>query len=29
VFQAVQLPACIADLDAGLAHMDGDTFTLK
>jgi hypothetical protein len=29
VFQAVQLPACIADLDTGLAHMDGDTFPLE
>jgi hypothetical protein len=29
VFQAVQLPACIAHLDTGLAHMDGKTFPLK
>ena len=28
VLQAVQLPACIADLDAGLTHMDGDTLAL-
>ena len=29
VFETVQLPAGIADLDSGLADMDGDTFTLK
>ena len=28
VFKAVQLPACIANLTAGLANMDRDTFTL-
>ena len=28
VLQAVQLPAGIADLHAGLAHMDGDYLTL-
>ncbi|KAF4533311.1 hypothetical protein B566_EDAN004432 [Ephemera danica] len=29
VLQAVQLPACIADLYAGLANVDGDAFTLQ
>ena len=29
MFQAVQLPACIANLNTGLAHVDRDTFTLK
>ena len=28
VLQAVQLPACIADLDSGLPHVDGDALTL-
>ncbi|CAB1353872.1 unnamed protein product, partial [Coregonus sp. 'balchen'] len=28
MLKTVQLPACIADLDASLAHMDGDTLTL-
>ena len=28
VLQAVQLPACIADLAAGLADVDGDALTL-
>ena len=28
VLQAVQLPAGIADLDSGLADVDGDAFTL-
>ena len=29
VFQAIQLPAGIADLHSGLADMDGYTLTLK
>ena len=29
VFQTVQLPAGIANLDTALTKMDGDTFTLK
>ena len=29
VLQTVQLPAGVTDLYASLAHMDGDTFTLK
>ena len=29
VLQAVQLPACIADLRAGLTDVDGDTLTLQ
>ena len=29
VLQAVQLPAGIANLDSGLAHVDGDAFTLR
>jgi hypothetical protein len=28
-FQTIQLPACIANLDTGLANMDGNTLTLK
>ena len=28
MLQAVQLPACIADLDSGLPHVDGDALTL-
>ena len=28
VLQAVELPAGVADLDAGLAHVDGDALTL-
>lgn len=28
MFQAVQLPACIANLDTSLANMDTDTLTL-
>ena len=28
MLQAVQLPACIADLHTGLSNMYGDTFTL-
>ena len=28
MFQAVELPACIADLDTSLANMDGDALTL-
>lgn len=29
VLQAVQLPAGVADLDAGLADVDGDAFPLE
>jgi len=29
VLQAVELPAGVAHLAAGLAHVDGDTFPLK
>lgn len=29
VFQAIQLPAGIADLDASLTNMNGDTLTLQ
>jgi len=29
VLQAVELPACIANLDTGLTHVDGDAFTLE
>ena len=29
MFQAVQLPACIAHLDASLPHVDGDALTLE
>ena len=29
VLKAVQLPACIANLDSGLADMNGNDFTLK
>ena len=29
MFQAVQLPTCIANLSPSLAHMNGDTFTLQ
>ena len=29
VLQAVQLPACITDLDTSLTNMDRDTFTLE
>ena len=29
MFQTVQLPASIADLDTSLSYMDGDTFALK
>lgn len=29
MFQAVQLPACIANLSPSLAHMNWDTFTLQ
>ena len=28
MLQAVQLPACIADLNSGLPHVDGDALTL-
>lgn len=28
MLQAIQLPACIANLYSGLAHMDGDALTL-
>ena len=28
MLQAVQLPAGVADLNAGLPHVDGDTLTL-
>lgn len=28
VLQAIQLPACIADLYASLSHVDRDAFTL-
>jgi len=28
MLQAVQLPAGVADLNAGLSHVDGDTLTL-
>ena len=28
MLQAVQLPACIADLDSGLPHVDRDALTL-
>lgn len=27
VLEAIELPACVTDLDAGLADMDGDDFT--
>ena len=29
VLKAVQLPACIANLDSSLADMNGDDFTLQ
>ena len=29
MLEAVELPAWISDLDAGLTNMDADTFTLK
>ena len=29
VLEAVQLPACVANLAAGLAHVDGDAFSLN
>ena len=29
MLEAVELPASIADLASGLAHVDGDTLTLK
>ena len=29
MLQAVQLPACVADLNSGLTHVDRDTLTLK
>lgn len=29
MFQAVQLPAGVADLDTSLANVDGDTLTLR
>ena len=29
VLQAVELPACIANLDASLTHVDGDALTLR
>ena len=28
MLQTVEFPACIANLDTGLTHMDGDTLTL-